>query len=154
MLTQDTFCTGRDSNRSPSEYDSSESLLGQSFLESDIRLVNNSNGPYSGYMRVEKALCHEGVQGSGCIDPYFLDLGTSGRWVVSLTPRRLYPRERAPDIWKGGWVEPRACLDDVEKRKSLTLPGLEIWALVHSARSQSLYRLHYPGSLVYKVKPR
>jgi hypothetical protein len=34
--------------------------------------------------------------GSGCIDPCFLDLDTSWRWVVSFTPRPLYPRERAP----------------------------------------------------------
>jgi hypothetical protein len=37
------------------------------------------------------ALRHEGVWGSGCIDPHFLDLGTSWRWVVSFTPRPLYP---------------------------------------------------------------
>jgi hypothetical protein len=41
--------------------------------------------------------------------------------VVSFTPR-----ERAPGIyWIGGWVGPRAGLDDVEKRKFFTLPGLE-----------------------------
>jgi hypothetical protein len=27
--------------------------------------------------------------------------------------------------WIGGWVDPRAGLDDVEKRKFLTLPGFE-----------------------------
>jgi hypothetical protein len=37
------------------------------------------------------ALCHEGVWGSGCIDPYFLYLGTGWRCVVSFTPRPLYP---------------------------------------------------------------
>jgi hypothetical protein len=26
----------------------------------------------------------------------------------------------------GGWVDPKAGLDDVEKRKFLTLPGLEL----------------------------
>jgi hypothetical protein len=39
-----------------------------------------------------EALRHEGVWGNGCIDPYSLDLGTSWRWVVSFTPRPLYPR--------------------------------------------------------------
>jgi hypothetical protein len=34
--------------------------------------------------------------GSGCIDPHFLDLGTSWRWVVNFTPRPLYPREKSP----------------------------------------------------------
>jgi hypothetical protein len=28
--------------------------------------------------------------------PIFLDLGTSWRWVVSFTPRQLYPRRRRP----------------------------------------------------------
>jgi hypothetical protein len=44
----------------------------------------------------------------------------------------------------------RAGLDDVEKRKFLTLPGLELRPLVRPARSQSLYRLRYPGfRLIY-----
>jgi hypothetical protein len=43
-------------------------------------------------------------------------------------------------------VGPRACLDDEEKRKFLTLPGLGLWPLGRPARSQSLYRLRYPGS--------
>jgi hypothetical protein len=49
--------------------------------------------------------------------------------------------------WIGGWVGPRAGLDDVEKRKFLTLPGLELRPLGLPARSQSLYRLRYPGSI-------
>jgi hypothetical protein len=47
--------------------------------------------------------------------------------------------------WIGGWVDPRAGLDDVEKRKFLILPGLELRPLGRSARTQSLYRLRYPG---------
>jgi hypothetical protein len=39
-------------------------------------------------------------------------------------------------------VDPRAGLDDVEKRKFLILLGLELRLL----GSQSLYRLSYPGS--------
>jgi hypothetical protein len=35
-------------------------------------------------------------------------------------------------------VGPRTDLDDVEKRKFLTLPGLELWHLSHPARKQSL----------------
>jgi hypothetical protein len=31
-----------------------------------------------------------------CIGPYFLDLGTSWRWVVSFTLRLLYPRGKSP----------------------------------------------------------
>jgi hypothetical protein len=38
-------------------------------------------------------------------------------------------------------VGPRVGLDDVEKRKFLTLPGLEMRPRPRPARSQSLYRL-------------
>jgi hypothetical protein len=44
-------------------------------------------------------------------------------------------------------VDLRAGLDDLENRKLLTLPGLELRPLNRPARSQSLYRLRYPGSL-------
>jgi hypothetical protein len=40
----------------------------------------------------------------------------------------------------------RPCLDDVERRKILLLPGLELQLLTRPARSQSLYRLSYRGS--------
>jgi hypothetical protein len=67
--------------------------------------------------------------------------------VVSFTPRPLYPRERAPGTHcMGGCVDPRAGLDEMEKWKFLTLPGLEPRPLSLQARSQSLYRLRYPGS--------
>jgi hypothetical protein len=98
-------------------------------------------------------------------------------WVVSFTPRRLYSGERAPGthcigqcFWTagpwpkkiiyraavsqrlrstgiGGWVDPRAGLDYVEKRKFLTLPGLQLRPFGRPSCSQSLYRLSYPGSL-------
>jgi hypothetical protein len=38
---------------------------------------------------------------------------------------RFTTEERAPNThWIGGWVDRRAGLDDAEKRKFLTLPGL------------------------------
>jgi hypothetical protein len=43
-------------------------------------------------------------------------------------------------------VGPRAGLDDVEKRKFLSLPALELRLLRRPARNQSLYQLRYPGS--------
>jgi hypothetical protein len=62
-------------------------------------------------------------------------------------PAALPPGERATGThWIGGWVGPRAGLDAVEKRKFLTLPGLELRPLCRPARSQSLYRLRYSGS--------
>jgi hypothetical protein len=42
-------------------------------------------------------------------------------------------------------VDPRVGLEDVEKRKFLILPGLELRPLGRPARSQSLYRLSYLG---------
>jgi hypothetical protein len=42
-------------------------------------------------------------------------------------------------------VGPRAGLDNVQKRKYLTLPGLELRPIGRPARSQSLYRLSYSG---------
>jgi hypothetical protein len=42
-------------------------------------------------------------------------------------------------------VDPRAGLDDVEKRKFLILPALELRPVGRPARSQSLYRLRYLG---------
>jgi hypothetical protein len=45
--------------------------------------------------------------GSGCIDPHFLDPGTSWRWVVNFMPRPLYPRGKSPRYqWTGGWWAP------------------------------------------------
>jgi hypothetical protein len=45
----------------------------------------------------------------------FLDLGARREWVVSTTPRPLYPRERPSIHCTGGWVGPRAGLDACEK---------------------------------------
>jgi hypothetical protein len=44
-------------------------------------------------------------------------------------------------------VGPRTGLNEVERRKLLPLPGLELSLLGRPARSQSLYRLHYPCSI-------
>jgi hypothetical protein len=58
-----------------------------------------------------------------------------GEWSAS-RPCRFTPGERTPStLWIGGWVDPRAGLDDVEKRKFLTLPGLELRPLARPARS-------------------
>jgi hypothetical protein len=43
-------------------------------------------------------------------------------------------------------MDPGAGLEDTEKIKFLTLPGLELRPLGHPAHSQSLYRLRYPSS--------
>jgi hypothetical protein len=50
----------------------------------------------------------------------------------------LPPGESAPGThWVGRWVDPRAGLDDVEKRKFLTLPGLNLRPFGHPVRGPS-----------------
>jgi hypothetical protein len=52
-----------------------------------------------------------------------------GEWLASRTGR-FTPRERAPGTHcLGGLVDPKAGLGYVEKRKLLTLPGLELQPL-------------------------
>jgi hypothetical protein len=81
----------------------------------------------------------------GRVDLYghiFLTLAlVEGEWPAS-RPGRFTPGTHLI----GGWVSLRAGLDAVEKRKFFTLPGLELRPLGRPARSQSLYRLSYPGS--------
>jgi hypothetical protein len=69
-----------------------------------------------------------------------------GEWSASL-PCRFTPGIH----FIGGRVDPRAGLDDMEKWKFFTLPGLELLPPGRPARSQSLYRLSYPGSLTHLV---
>jgi hypothetical protein len=67
-------------------------------------------------------------------------------WSAS-RPGHFTSGEKAPCThWIGGWVGPGAGLDDVEKIKFLTIPGLELRPLGRPARSQSLYLLSYAGS--------
>jgi hypothetical protein len=76
-------------------------------------------------------------------------------WVVSFTRRPLYPpppRVRTSGTyWIGGWEGPRAALNGVEKRKFLTLLGLELRPISRPASSQSLYRLLYPDTYIIQV---
>jgi hypothetical protein len=75
----------------------------------------------------------------GGVDVYihiFLTSAVVGaEWLIS-RPCRFTPAKMAPGIhWIGGWVGPRAGLDDVEKRKFLTLPRLKLRPLGRPARS-------------------
>jgi hypothetical protein len=86
----------------------------------------------------------------GGVDVYIHIFLTStlvgGEWSAS-RPGLFTPEERTPGThWIGGWVDPRIGLDDMEEREFLTLQGLDLRPLGQSARSQSLYRLRYPGS--------
>jgi hypothetical protein len=73
-------------------------------------------------------------------------------WSVSRSGRFTSGERTSGTYWIGGWMDPGTGLDDVENRKFLTLPGLKFWPLARPARSQSLYRLSYPGSQRCKLK--
>jgi hypothetical protein len=81
----------------------------------------------------EKSLCfnwaprHEGVLGSGSTALRILDLGTRWRWVVSFTPRPLYPhgkRQCYPLNRRLAGFQSRSGRGS-EERNSKLLPGLE-----------------------------
>ena len=62
-------------------------------------------------------------------------------WVVNATPRPLYPQERdlVPIVQEAGWA-PGPVWTGAEN-----LAGAGIRFPDRSARSESLYRLSYPG---------
>jgi hypothetical protein len=85
---------------------------------------------------------------------FFTSALAGGEWSAS-RPGRFTPGERTPGAhWIGGWVDPRADLEEMKKGKLLTLPGLELRHIGRPARSQSLYRLRYPGSLRWVFRKR
>jgi hypothetical protein len=85
--------------------------------------------------------------GSGGIDHILLTSALAGGGWSAPRPGRFTLEEKTLDTrWIGGWVGPRAGMDDGEKRKFLPPLGIELRPLDCSARSQSIYRLRYPGS--------
>jgi hypothetical protein len=98
-------------------------------------------GYVHGKVKVKLSLCltnwalyHEGIWGSGCIDPHIIDLGTSWRWVVSFMPLPIYPRGKSPwyplDTRLGG---SQIRSGQFGEEKILDLPGLELWPLSRQA---------------------
>jgi hypothetical protein len=80
------------------------------------------------------------------IHTYMTSALVGGEWSAS-RPGHFIPGERAPGShWIGGCVDPRVSMEDKEKRKFLTLLGIELRFLGRPASSQSLYQLRYPGS--------
>jgi hypothetical protein len=70
-------------------------------------------------------LHHEDVWGTRSMDPGFLSLGTSWKWVVSFTPQPLYPEYVIAfgTHWIGR-MNPRSGLNVMERRTFLALPSL------------------------------
>jgi hypothetical protein len=65
-------------------------------------------------------------------------------------PAALPQRKSPASHWMGGWMEPIAGLDTVVKRKiPSSPPGIELRPSYRPARCQSLYRLSYPGDVLY-----
>jgi hypothetical protein len=62
-----------------------------------------------------------------------------GEWWASRSGRSTRGEKAHGTHWIGGWVGPRAGLDNVEKRKFLSLQVLELWPLDRPARSSSRY---------------
>jgi hypothetical protein len=93
---------------------------------------------------------HNAMKAYGGMDVYIHIFLTSAQAVGESStsrPGRLTTEERAPPThWIGGWVGPRDGLDDVEERKFLTLPGLELRPLDLPARSQSSYSYYKQNS--------
>jgi hypothetical protein len=79
----------------------------------------------------------------------FLTSELVGEWSGSRLGH-FTPGERAPGThWIGGWVDSRVGLDDAEKILDPT--GTRPPTLGRPARSQSLYRLSYPGSYLKRA---
>jgi hypothetical protein len=85
-------------------------------IESDLR---RSNMVQRVTIKVKFALqqATNAMRGSRGIALLILDLGARRGWVVSTTPRPLYPRERPGTQYTEGWVGPRAGLDMCEKSR-------------------------------------
>jgi hypothetical protein len=73
------------------------------------------------------------------VDVYSHVSALAGRQCSVSRPGRFTLGERVPGTHCiGSWVDPRTGLDDLEKRKFLTLPGLELQPLSRPSRSQKL----------------
>jgi hypothetical protein len=68
-------------------------------------------------------------------------------WMVIATPRPLYPRERSGTHCVGGWVGPKTGLDGCGK-----LASNGIRSPHRPACTESLYRLSYPGPVLFGSK--
>jgi hypothetical protein len=83
----------------------------------------------------------------------FFDLGTRWRWLVSFKPRPLWSQGKSlryPLDRRLGGPQSRSG-QRVEEKNSQLPPRIELRSSDRPSRSQSLYRLGYPGSLNIRV---
>jgi hypothetical protein len=76
----------------------------------------------------------------------FLTSALVGELSASRTGRFILGEGAPGAPWTGGWVGPRADLDDMEKLKFLILLGLVLRPLDRLTQSQLIYRLRYRSS--------
>jgi hypothetical protein len=100
-------------------------------------------------LKVKLSLCfswaprHGGVLGSGGITPRILDLGTRWRWVVSFTPRLLYPQGKSP------WYPLGRRLGGAQNRWREKFPApAGNRSSDHPARSPALYHWAIPAPVL------
>jgi hypothetical protein len=85
------------------------------------------------------------------INAFLISALVAAEWLAS-RPQQLYPREIAlGTLWIREWVGPIIGLDDVGRRRTLSLPGLEVRTVGSPKRSPSLYRLSYPPPNLLKL---
>jgi hypothetical protein len=86
----------------------------------------------------------EGRRGIALLSLY---LATRRGWVVSTTPRPLYPREGPGTHCTGGWWVPGPVWTCA---RNLVHTGIR--SQDRQARSQSLYRLSYPAPIIWHTQ--
>jgi hypothetical protein len=99
---------------------------------------------------INQAPRHDDVWGNACTAPPFLNSTLDGGNWLDTRPGHFTPAKREPTIHcVRGWVGPRAGLDAVKNSKTSCLSSESNSG--HPARSPSLYRLSYSGSLLHLI---
>jgi hypothetical protein len=90
---------------------------------------------------------------SGGIAHEFFDLDTRRRWVVGFTLRPVYPQGKSPSYPLDGRLgePPNSSRRGGEEKNSQPPPGIEPQNPNRPARSPTLYRLSYHGSLIETI---
>jgi hypothetical protein len=121
-----------------------QQIFTQKFSQGQYRLSQefSRHGP-TGQIEV-KVPCNrpEGPRGDRGIALLFLDLSARRGWVVSTTPRPLYPRERPGTHCTGGRVGPRAGLDVC--KKYCPPPGFDPWTVQPVASRYTYWAIPAP----------